>query len=136
MSVLSTKLEIVDSCGNVFECEANIEKGEPCRIQLYGEHVELTHFEGEDLFVCLTNIRLELEKKGFLVACNGAREDVYPSGMSRQMSLGSVAYITSLGNPTQRKNLVNIFEPTLVDKVTSVGAQKEYHEKWLKSLEM
>ncbi|MCG9768453.1 hypothetical protein L1D59_07505 [Pseudoalteromonas piscicida] len=45
--------------------------------------------------------------------------------------------ITSfLGSPTQRKNLVNIFEPALIEKVSSVMAQKEYHAKWLKSLEM
>jgi hypothetical protein len=47
-------------------------------------------FEGDDLFECLINARLELESRGLLLCCQGCRPDVFPSGMHRQMNdLGS-----------------------------------------------
>jgi hypothetical protein len=50
---------------------------------------------GNDLFEALCNLRLELEKAGVRLCVAGARTDVYPSGVAREMGLGQVAYILS-----------------------------------------
>jgi hypothetical protein len=40
---------------------------------------------GADLFSALETVRRRLEAEGMLVCCQGARPDVFPSGMARQM---------------------------------------------------
>lgn len=47
----------------------------------------------DDFFDALRQIRLELETQNVMILCNGARIDAYPSGMSRQMSLGRIVYL-------------------------------------------
>ncbi len=45
-------------------------------------------FEDRDLFEALTQLRSALEAVGAGLLCQGARREVYPSGMSRSMSSG------------------------------------------------
>ena len=51
----------------------------------------------DDFFDALRQIRLELETQNAMILCNGARIDAYPSGMSRQMSLGLIVYLNQMG---------------------------------------
>jgi hypothetical protein len=68
-----------------------------------------------DLFEALADLRQSLEEQGIRLFCNGARTDVWPSGMSRSMSGGRKAYVLRLG--THARDLVDIFdgaEPSLI----------------------
>lgn len=87
-----------------------------------------------DLFEALNLIRLEAEKVGYLILCNGARTDAYPSRMSRQMGEGGKLYVFKSGIPAQREDLVSIFGPADFQKVGTVAAQRAAYDGWIRSL--
>ena len=86
----------------------------------------------DDFFDALRQIRLELETQNAMILCNGARIDAYPSGMSRQMSLGRIVYLNQTGQPAKHK--AAIFDKADADWVASVAEQDKYHCDWLASL--
>ena len=86
----------------------------------------------DDFFDALRQIRLELETQNAMILCNGARIDAYPSGMSRQMSLGLIVYLNQMGQPAKQK--AAIFDKVDADWVASVAEQDKYHRDWLASL--
>ncbi len=93
-----------------------------------GEHVVKT--EDEYPFFALIKMRIELEKEGVKLLCNGSRRDVYPSGNS---ITGIMAYELKIGK--QAISLLNIFEATKkLNLIGTVEEQKEYREKWIMSL--
>ena len=63
-----------------------------------------------DFFAALCQIRKELEKLNLIPLCYGASLNVYPSGMSRDMGGGLVAYRLRMGQPARREDLVRIFD--------------------------
>ncbi len=88
-----------------------------------------------DLFEALSLIRLEAEKHGYLILCNGARTDAYPSRMSRQMGQVGKIYICKIGKPAQREDLLDLFEPAELRQVGTVASQRDAYEVWLRSLQ-
>jgi hypothetical protein len=81
-------------------------------------------YSGVDLFECLTALRADLELQSLLLCCQGARRDVSPSGLTRQMSNGRLAYLLSVGRPVSDEDLVDIFAPADCADVASVADQK------------
>jgi len=65
--------------------------------------------------------------------CMGAAIDVYPSGMSRDMAQGRIAYQTKFGESPSRFDHVNIFDTVDINKLATVEEQKKYHSDWLDS---
>ncbi len=122
----------------ITECSIEFSTTPPWELRLLGETNGVVEYscKGEDLFDCLTELRLQnLEKRGSLILCNGARFDVYPSRMSRQMSGGRKAYIMRIGQPSRRTDLVDIFDPVEdFSSVATVAEQKDFYKKWLNSL--
>ena len=88
-----------------------------------------------DYFEALREVRKQMEVEALIPFCYGASLDVYPSGVSRDMAQGMVAYRTTLGRSTTRDDLVRIFDegPDII--LSYVAQQYEYHEKWIQSLE-
>src|SRR5438552_3307099 len=68
-------------------------------------------YAGGDLLGCLTVVRGRLEEEGLLICCQGARPLVAPSGMTRQMSNGRLAYPLRRSPPLTDADLVDIFAP-------------------------
>jgi hypothetical protein len=87
-----------------------------------------------DFFEALKLLRLELEKSGILVACLGASENVYPSGMQRSMGPAILAYRMSLGSPALQKDIVNIFDADETVILSTVEQQERFHRRWFESL--
>jgi hypothetical protein len=81
-------------------------------------------FEGDDLFECLINARLELESRGLLLCCQGCRPDVFPSGMLRQMNGGRFAYQLHRNAPLSEADIVDIFAQAEPNAVASVSGQR------------
>jgi hypothetical protein len=77
-----------------------------------------------DIFECLIAIRRQLEPMNWVLCCAGARADVWPSGMSRDMSGGRRAYVHVAGRRPSFEDLVDIFDPADCGDVVSVDAQK------------
>jgi hypothetical protein len=80
--------------------------------------------EAADLFAALEAIRLQLEPSGLRVCCQGARPDVFPSGMARQMAGGRRAYRLRPGQRPSGDDLVDIFDPAECGEVVTVHEQQ------------
>ena len=76
-----------------------------------------------DLFDALSILRVQLEAAGLRICVEGARADVFPSGMSRQSSGGRRAYRLVAGRTPELEDLVDIFESTECGEVVSVDDQ-------------
>jgi hypothetical protein len=86
--------------------------------------------EDEFPFFALVKIRMELEKLGIQILCNGSRLDVYPSRMGMMSLKGYELIMGKLAT-----TLLNIFEPTNdINKIATVKDQELYFENWIKSL--
>jgi len=86
---------------------------------------EERHFDAFDFFECLRAFRRVIEPEGFRVLCQGARPNVWPSGMSSQAGAWK-SYALTLGQPGLRKDLVGTFDP--VEDIESVGTVEEQDE--------
>jgi hypothetical protein len=84
-------------------------------------------FTSGDMFECLTMLRKELVKYNCLLLCNGARLDVYPSGMCRDMGDGLVAYVSKPGEIVREEDLVYIFDYAEPELIASVEEQYNFH---------
>jgi hypothetical protein len=89
---------------------------------------KLSFMEG-DVFECLTQLRIELAKYGCKPLCAGARLDVYPSGMARDMGDGLSAQVINSGSTNDWKDIqhVSIFDYAEPDLIASVEEQFNYY---------
>jgi hypothetical protein len=88
--------------------------------------------EGRDLFAALAAARRELEAQGVQLACNGARRDVYTSGMLRQAAQGRRAYVLTMPPTAARlPPTVDIFAAAPESSVlATVDEQREWFNGW------
>ncbi len=91
---------------------------------------EIVTVEAHHAFACLVEIRLFLEQDQRILLCNGARTDVYPSGMSAQLSGGMTAYVMKPGASATMDDLVDILEPAFAAQIGSVADQEAYRDAW------
>jgi hypothetical protein len=125
----SKVLATQEADGSASSIRIEITTGETCRINF-----DSKSFEGSDLFAALTALRVRLESANRRIACNGARPDVFPSGMAREMSKGRKAYILRIGDRPKREDLVDIFEPADFSQLGSVDDQQAFVNLWKKSI--
>lgn len=85
---------------------------------------------GDDLFSCLSLIREDFEREGAVLLCKGSKPNVWPSGMSREMSGGRMGYTMEFGKPTRRDQMVDIFDHASPDEVGSVQEQRDFIREW------
>ena len=83
-----------------------------------------------DYFECLVTVRRVLEQEGALVCCQGARPDVWPSGMARDMGAGLKAYVLVNGKVPTLDDLVDVFEPAEPTAVGTVAEQEKRRDAW------
>ena len=87
--------------------------------------------EASDVFECLSRVRAQLDKDGVRLCCNGARLNVWPSDLGRDMGEGLTAYDLQIGRPASLKDLVDIFDPAPIETIATVEEQRRFSEKWL-----
>lgn len=98
--------------------------------------MELSHNNGQtfigrdryDYFGAMLDLRLSLEQHGILLMCIGARRDVWPSGMQRDMGQGLCA--TQRNWNGMNVSYESIFEEIAPEDVALVEEQKQY-VNWL-----
>jgi len=120
--------------GDVFEAKLYINPETSAELYFESDRHSLKEFVSDDLFDCMIKLRDWLDYFSLKPLCNGARVDVYPSAMSRQMSGGRLAYKHQLKRQCSRADLVDIFQPASSEMLATTAEQKEFHEKWMKSL--
>lgn len=92
------------------------------RVRLADEGFERV-YEEVDLLECLKSARRDLEAMGLLLCCQGARLNVFPSGMTRQMTEGRLAYSLESGKELSDDDLVDIFAPADCSEVATLEDQ-------------
>jgi len=130
----SKNVRVQLSDGSIKQCLVEYEQAAPWRLKLFGLNLQNCEFKGTDLFEALVALRRELEAVNAQLLCAGARPDVFPSGMSRDMGVGRKAYITRLGQPALRTDLVDIFVDAELDSVGTIEEQTAFHERWVEAL--
>jgi hypothetical protein len=115
-----------------YPCIITVSTEEPWTLAFKSDYDEYTTAEA-DLFECLRALRRHLELKRIVLLCQGARVDVYPSGLSRELTGGRRAYMLHMGERTYQRDLVDIFSPSEQQFVGTVEEQDAYFEAWLKS---
>jgi hypothetical protein len=128
------RLDMCTVNGDNEVCVLEYASGNPVAISVSCTVLGTFSVSADDLFEALSLIRLEAEKHGYLILCNGARTDAYPSRMSRQMGKGGKLYVFKTGIQAQREDLVNIFERAEFQQVGTVAAQRVAYDFWLRSL--
>ena len=124
--------EIASLSGARESCEIKFVQGTPLTIDVQSHRFGAMCLTGENLFDALCKLRLRLEGDGYLLLCNAARRDAYPSRMVLQMGQG--VYLLKPGVQAKRENLVDLFGFAPIDQVCSVAEQRENYEIWIKSL--
>jgi hypothetical protein len=76
---------------------------------------------------------MQLDKDGIRLCCNGARLNVWPSGMARDMGGGFKAYALQMGRKASREDLVDIFDAAPIDTIATVEEQRRFNKEWLSS---
>jgi hypothetical protein len=115
-------------------CRVSYEKFPKCYIHFENNELGAYEISDIDLFECLCKLRKFLEEGGWIILCNGARRDVYPSTMAREMSGGEKAYLQIMGKPAGPGTTINIFEPAPQNEIATVEEQIAFHKKWNESL--
>lgn len=103
-----------------------------CIIQLNTPGKPQLTAEGDDFFDFFKALR-RLDKS-ITYFCKGAKINVLPSRMTRQMTMGLSAYETTLGVPALKDNLVNIFDYENEDLASDPLEQDQYEARWFSSL--
>lgn len=102
-----------------------------CELPLSGE---LLTSDAGDCFAALQVIRRKAEGRGWSICCKGARRNVWPSAMSRQMGGGVKAYILEMGRQGRADELVEIFEEDSPELYATVADQESFAMTWFDSL--
>ncbi|MCO1582608.1 hypothetical protein M8C13_43380 [Crossiella sp. SN42] len=91
---------------------------------------ERAEFRGADLLECLMDLREHLESTGKLLACQGARVNVFPSGLLKQWSGGREAYVLQEDQPDAEKEVVDVFAPADPGDVGTLAEQYDFVKRF------
>lgn len=81
---------------------------------------------GGDLLDALTELRRHLGDRGLLLCCQGARINVWPSGMLRQFSHGRSGYVLGTRLEDGSFEVVDLLAPAPPVQVVNVAEQQEF----------
>lgn len=107
------------------EFEVELHKYRPVKLVLL-EGEQRLEFTGRYISRCLRELRLHFESKGWLLCCQGARPDVFPSGLLEDQSNGRLAYQHTLGRSVSSVDIVDILAPAAASQVGTVAEQDEF----------
>jgi hypothetical protein len=83
---------------------------------------------GAGIQACLINLRRRLEARGLLLCCQGARLNVWPSGMLRDWTLGQRAYVLARPVTGEGFEEVDVLDPAPSEQVVTVDEQIQFLE--------
>jgi hypothetical protein len=129
-----TSVRLQDESGRIVFGQLSYSAQPPWQMSLAAADVVNLQCEERDLFECMVVLRRHLQKQRWSLLCSGARKDVYPSGMSREMSGGQMAYRHKPGVGPAREDLVDIVDYTPPDSIGTPEEQRQYRASWLQSL--
>ena len=108
--------------------------GECVKLSISIEGIEISAKSDIGYFRALKQLREILEKKGILVECLGASEDVYPSPMIESMGCGERAYRLTLGQHALMSEKKKKKNSGIGVKPATIQQQEDFYKRWLQSL--
>lgn len=116
-------------------CEIEFTRGVSVELIFRSRHFGMMSFSDDNLFSALSKLRLRLEEDDYLLLCNAARRDAYPSRMTLEMGGGRRIYLLRGGVQTSREDLVDVLGAATIDQVCTLAEQRTSYENWLRSLD-
>jgi hypothetical protein len=105
--------------------------GDTCVVEVSAGADVTARGEARDLFAALAVARRDLETRGVQLAINGARLNVWPSGMLRQAGYGRRAYVLAMPPEAGQPSTVDIFEPAPEPAdLALVAEQNEWFQRY------
>ena len=104
--------------------------GDRCRVEVQLPDGLRVAADDGDYFAALLAVRRTLERDAIRLLCQGARRDVWPSGMAISMSAGMKAYVLVLGQHAARPALIDTFAPASADEVGTIAEQEAHRDAW------
>lgn len=109
--------------------------GDTCVVEVRASPDVTARGEARDLFAALAAARRDLETQGVQLAINGARLNVWPSGMLRQAGYGRRAYVLTMPPAGGPARTVDIFEPAPEQaELAMVAEQNEWFQRYWASI--
>ncbi len=133
-AVTSTSLLISTLSGESEPCEIQVTDKVPISLTASSAHFGLVTIAGDNLFDVLTRFRLLIERDGYLLLCNAARRDTYPSRMALEMGGGRKVYMLRPGKQAKREDLIDALGAAAIDQVCTVAEQRTSYASWTRSL--
>ncbi|WP_369189500.1 hypothetical protein [Streptomyces sp. R08] len=96
----------------------------PWKIQVIPQRSESLIGQGDDLFHALQDVRRQLDPRGIVLCCNGARANARPSRAASERGAEFV-YLIPKGRPASTRDLAPIFSPVPADMAVTVEEQEE-----------
>lgn len=121
----------VARAGHISPAQVRFTAEGPCQVEVRISSALQASGVGGDLFEALAGARRILEASGFLLICNGARCNVFPSPMMRQAISGRRAYELSMPRTANKPPVVDIFAPAELVDICTVDEQVEWHSRWV-----
>lgn len=100
------------------------------RVPFEGKNEQVV--EADDFYSCFRKL-MELNPS-ITFFCKGAKINVLPSRMTRQMTSGLSAYETTLGKQARKEDLVDIFDYEDTMLVSDPLQLDKYQKEWFSSL--
>ena len=128
-------IELVDDTGSVQPATVFVSEtptGELC-VTLRWAGGELSA-SAQDAFTAFCMVRVRLVDFRLLPRCFGACRNLGLSSMAYQMGRGLKGYLVRLGEPARLADLVRIFDKRPDMDLATVAEQKEFKQRWLRSL--
>ncbi|MEF2251062.1 hypothetical protein [Ralstonia solanacearum] len=130
----SVRVEIASFSGERESCEIEFTQGVPVTLCIRCARFGELSFTDDNMFAAMSACRRRLEQDGYLLLCNGARRDAYPSQMILEMGGGRKIYLLHAGRQTSREDLVDIFGAATIEQVCTVAEQRASYDAWIRSL--
>ncbi|MCK9195169.1 MAG: hypothetical protein M0P19_14995 [Nevskia sp.] len=132
--MIKISVQISSLHGERERCEIEIKQGVPLEMTVRSQHFGSLSFVTDNLFSALLEFRRRIEWEGYMLLCNVARKDAYPSRMALQMGGGRKVYLLKHGKQAKQEDLVDAFEEASIEQVCTVAEQQAAYEAWFMSL--
>lgn len=129
MTFQQQQISIVRS-GKIERADIYYKTAQRCTLKIVFLDQQTYEVTDNDLFTCFCTLRNHFSAITFL--CKGAKQNVYPSNMARDMAKGLVAYEYHKGKHASLDDLVSIFDFDDKD-IVSPEQQRENFLAWIKS---
>ena len=131
---MSVEVQIASGTGVIQPCHLTYAEARTLTLTARSPAFAEVSFSASNLFDALTEFRLFLEARGYLLLCNVARKDTYISRMAKEMGGGFKVYVLHPGQQARMNEMVDSLGEAPLELVTTVAQQRTAYEQWLRSL--